>query len=367
MTTLELAAAVNERGRYRKGDGTAVTAFQINGRTRQYPELFERDGARVRLREPGRPRETTRRFLMYQWNKDQWLGDQAEGREGEPLAHAASNARQFLQLAPGDRLYVVGQWDEKMLLLGRMDVARLMTRPDAEAHFGGPVYEAEHHVIASDCTPERFDRIVPERVARSIASERGARIAFASDSDYRLLSSSLQPRLWLTEKSAEALDQLLDAEATPSNERLDLVADVERRKRGRGRRLNAAQNRAVERRAMVIAQEHYETSGWTAEDVSATSSYDMLCSRSGDELLVEVKGTSGRSLDEVVLTRNEVALARRSVVDLAVVTGIRLAGPPNRPRASGGELTIFEAFTPNDRDLTPLTFAYRLPRRASAS
>ena len=28
-----------------------MTAFQIHGRTRQHPELFECDGSRVRLRE----------------------------------------------------------------------------------------------------------------------------------------------------------------------------------------------------------------------------------------------------------------------------------------------------------------------------
>jgi hypothetical protein len=49
-TTEELAKLVNERGRYRKRDGTPVTGFQVHGRTKNYPHLFERDGSRVRLR-----------------------------------------------------------------------------------------------------------------------------------------------------------------------------------------------------------------------------------------------------------------------------------------------------------------------------
>ena len=53
MITQVLADEVNQRGRYRKRDGSAVTAFQIHGRTRNYGRLFERDGSRVRLREPG--------------------------------------------------------------------------------------------------------------------------------------------------------------------------------------------------------------------------------------------------------------------------------------------------------------------------
>ena len=48
MTTSELAALVNQRGRYRKRDGSPVTAFQVHGRTRNYPNLFERNGSRVR-------------------------------------------------------------------------------------------------------------------------------------------------------------------------------------------------------------------------------------------------------------------------------------------------------------------------------
>jgi hypothetical protein len=51
MTTQEVADLVNARGRYRKKDGTTVSAFQVHGRTRNYLVIFEREGSRVRLRE----------------------------------------------------------------------------------------------------------------------------------------------------------------------------------------------------------------------------------------------------------------------------------------------------------------------------
>lgn len=50
MGTAEIASDVNRAGNYTKRDGSSVTAFQIHGRTKNYPDLFERDGARVRLR-----------------------------------------------------------------------------------------------------------------------------------------------------------------------------------------------------------------------------------------------------------------------------------------------------------------------------
>ena len=52
MTTEELARLVNARDRYRKRDDSAVTPYQVHGRTKNYPHLFERDGSRVRLRNP---------------------------------------------------------------------------------------------------------------------------------------------------------------------------------------------------------------------------------------------------------------------------------------------------------------------------
>lgn len=52
LTTTELAAAVNDRGEYKQQDGSPVTDFQVHGRTRNYPQTFQRDGARVRLRRP---------------------------------------------------------------------------------------------------------------------------------------------------------------------------------------------------------------------------------------------------------------------------------------------------------------------------
>ena len=53
MTTSEIATEVNQRNRYRKRDGSRVTDFQIHGRTRNYPNLFEREGSKVRYKGDG--------------------------------------------------------------------------------------------------------------------------------------------------------------------------------------------------------------------------------------------------------------------------------------------------------------------------
>jgi hypothetical protein len=50
MTARELADTVNERGLYRKRDGSPVEVNQVHARANNYEELFEKDGPIIRLR-----------------------------------------------------------------------------------------------------------------------------------------------------------------------------------------------------------------------------------------------------------------------------------------------------------------------------
>ena len=49
LTTTEIASALNKNKWYRKKDGSPIAPFQIHGRTRNYPNLFNRDGSQVSL------------------------------------------------------------------------------------------------------------------------------------------------------------------------------------------------------------------------------------------------------------------------------------------------------------------------------
>ena len=49
MTTAEIATELNTNGLYSKADGSAITVFQIRGRTKNYPDMFNRDGRTVSL------------------------------------------------------------------------------------------------------------------------------------------------------------------------------------------------------------------------------------------------------------------------------------------------------------------------------
>mgnify|MGYP000303681226 CR=1 FL=1 len=51
MTARELTDEVNRRGLYHKRDGSPVEVNQVHARTRNYSDLFEKNGSRIRLRE----------------------------------------------------------------------------------------------------------------------------------------------------------------------------------------------------------------------------------------------------------------------------------------------------------------------------
>jgi hypothetical protein len=98
------------------------------------------------------------------------------------------------------------------------------------------------------------------------------------------------------------------------------------------------------------------------EDVGATRSYDLHCSARGrHDHYVEVKGTTGR-LDSVVLTANEVALARKWYPHTAlyVVHQVELTGEPRDPLARGGCVCELNPWLPEPSRLTATIFRYRL-------
>ncbi len=134
------------------------------------------------------------------------------------------------------------------------------------------------------------------------------------------------------------------------------------RRSGQGFGLSAEERRAVELHAMRLAIKHYESRGWSVRDVSSIASFDLLCTRFGeDELHVEVKGTTSDGAT-ILLTPNEVSHARRQFphVALFIVAGVRLNESPDAA-ASGGYVALIEPWKLDERDLTPVGYSYAMP------
>lgn len=145
------------------------------------------------------------------------------------------------------------------------------------------------------------------------------------------------------------------------------IAEVAGKKRsGQGFRIGVAERQAIEQYAMQVAIAHYEEQGWSVEDVSATCSYDLMCKRNGgEELHVEVKGTTSDG-KQILLTANEVEHARYRYphVALFVLTNIKIERTSTGEiRPSGGEKLPIDQWNVDEGVLTPLAYAYIVPKR----
>jgi hypothetical protein len=138
------------------------------------------------------------------------------------------------------------------------------------------------------------------------------------------------------------------------------MAEPRRRRQGRGYRLNAAERLAIEQHAVRLAREYLEEDerGFTTTDVGAKESYDIDARKDGQRLFVEVKGTVSAGV-EVILTKAEVELHKACYPNTAliVVHSITLQRG-EKPVASGGVLKVISPWSPDDADLTPITYRY---------
>ena len=112
--------------------------------------------------------------------------------------------------------------------------------------------------------------------------------------------------------------------------------------------------KAVEDHAVRIATSFYKRRGYSVAEKGKP--YDLLCTKSGEVIHVEVKG-SRSSLDAIIVTTNEVTDARdvgwRS--DLFLVDNIVLESDDS------GHCRRIPSWVPEDKDLTPLQYRYKLP------
>jgi hypothetical protein len=134
------------------------------------------------------------------------------------------------------------------------------------------------------------------------------------------------------------------------------------RPRRRGRRRTYVELKAIADRGVAAATELLEAEGWAVRDVGGTHSYDLHCEHpDGRTLYVEVKGTTG-PLVNIVLTANEVELARvqHPHTALYVVYGITLTGEPDDPEATGGTIHELTPWRPEDSHLKATVFSYWL-------
>ncbi len=124
--------------------------------------------------------------------------------------------------------------------------------------------------------------------------------------------------------------------------------------------LTQPERRAVELRAMRLAEEHLRQLGYAVEDTSAKHPYDFKATRSDGTLYIEVKGTTGQ-VGDIVLTKNEVSLhwEKHPNNGLIVVHSIQLYQGDAEPHASGGLVAAKIPWKIENEHLEPISYRYR--------
>ena len=138
----------------------------------------------------------------------------------------------------------------------------------------------------------------------------------------------------------------------------DIIKPKRKKKSGgQGFGLSAPQKKAVELRAMELAQAWLENNGYKVKDTSANKPYDLLASKNSDETKVEVKGTTSRDPNAILMTANEVDLHRleKGSTTLAIVSEIKLV-KSTPPTASGGKLEMMIGWDIDEWLATPTAF-----------
>jgi hypothetical protein len=151
----------------------------------------------------------------------------------------------------------------------------------------------------------------------------------------------------------------------PSDEVAKIQALIEeqagRKRQGQGFSQDAKARKALEDHAMEAARAYLEGLQWSVKDVSKTRPYDFLCTKDGEEIHVEVKGTSSEG-KAILISPNEAAeaLAGRTAI-LYVLANVKLAfDNEGEIIASGGDQIVLKPWKMNAASLKPLGFEYTL-------
>jgi len=228
----------------------------------------------------------------------------------------------------------------------------------------------------------------------------------ASHRAYCIDSSLLQPRrrvkityadapklpLWLGEPGNTVLANLSVAQATGGSvfkitesqwdsimtlaggwQPRDLVSDEDllfaasenrgKKRGGQGFSVDPRTRKVVEEHAVSRAQAYFEAEGYRVRLVGKP--FDVHCSRAGEVLFVEVKGTQTDG-EEILLTPNEVDFANENSSQMAlfVVRNIRVSLEETGVVAQGGEPEIKRPWKPVPERLVPIGYSYRLEPEA---
>lgn len=135
-----------------------------------------------------------------------------EGYEGQSLDHTAGKLFRQRGVSVGDKVYVVNVLKGRLFLIGRLEVAKIVSKSEAERLLGTDLWDAPEHLVAKpgSATPMHFEREVPLAVTKELifhGTKGFEPLKFVSDDT--LDRQTLRGVRRITEPSAHLFENLL--------------------------------------------------------------------------------------------------------------------------------------------------------------
>jgi hypothetical protein len=137
---------------------------------------------------------------------------------------------------------------------------------------------------------------------------------------------------------------------------------VEKFLRGQGFGLKKPEIDAIDARAMRVAYKLFKKRGYDMQNHSKTHSYDWLATKGGEELYVEVKGTTGPG-ETFFLTQKEEEMSRLDPDKMALVFVREIVlHKGDKPTATGGVPQLVRPWDVTEYRAVPIHFECRVPK-----
>jgi hypothetical protein len=164
---------------------------------------------------------------------------------------------------------------------------------------------------------------------------------------------------------SDIYDRYSEQNDQPESEIVSAVVDalVNPRKKNpnarQGYGLSGPDRKAVEIRAMEVVGAHLKSLGYKVKDTSSNKPFDYLAQKDGQEIKVEVKGTTSSNPDAVLMTANEVALHtdEKGNTALGIVSNISFDSRGANPKCSGGDIEFMLPWDISEWDLVPTSYS----------
>jgi hypothetical protein len=206
-------------------------------------------------------------------------------------------------------------------------------------------------------------RLLPRSFERATAISKRVSYADIDSTDFEVLLRQAADRLRLTYEAQSTGRDVSEADQAEFEIAAVLNPTTKRGLR-QGYGLSTAAKKAVEARAMELAEKWLLDNGYTVVNCSANQSYDFEVQNGGKPIKIEVKGTTSDQADAILMTKNEVDLHvnEKGSTGLIVISKIRLSNiNGSKYEASGGETEVMLGWDIATWELEPT--AFRLSRK----